>query len=164
MKEVYQCKYLGVIIDPNLTWRIHVDHIRGKILKSLFLLRKARPFINVNTAKMLYFTIIQSHLDYCSSVWSNASNTVLNKMRVLQKRALRIVLRADFNTRSNELFRMAKVDPIDLRWKKTNVIFLFKIIHLPNMPNYLSCRIQMKPNQYMPDAIFGSNILAKTQD
>ena len=97
---------------------------------------------------MLYFTIIQSHLDYFSSVWSNASNTDLNKMRVLQKRALRIVLRADFNTRSNELFRMAKVSPIDLRWKKTNVIFLFKIIHLPNMPTYISCRIQMKSNNY----------------
>ena len=70
-------------------------------------------------------------------------------MRVLQKRALRIILRADNSTRSNELFRTSNVDPIDLRWKKTNVSLLFKIINLPNMPNYLSSRIQMKSNPYM---------------
>ena len=112
-----------MILDPNLTWGTHIEHVRRKILKHLFLLRKARPFINENVAKMLYFTIIQSHLDYCSPVWSNATNSVLNKMRVLQKRALRIVLKCDNNIlRSSELFQTLKVDPIDLRWKNTNVI------------------------------------------
>ena len=151
LKEVYRCKYLGVILDPNLTWGTHIEHVRRKILKNLFLLRKARPFINENVAKMLYFTIIQSHLDYnnCSPVWSNATNSVLNKMRVLQKRALRIVLKCDNNIRSNELFQRLKVDPIDLRWKKTNVILLFKTMHVKDMPIYLSSRIQMKRNPYM---------------
>ena len=79
----------------------HIEHVRRKILKNLFLLHKARPFINENVAKILYFTIIQSHLDYCLPVWSNATNLVLNKMRVLQKRALRIVLKCDNNIRSN---------------------------------------------------------------
>ena len=86
----------------------------SQILKNLFLLRKARPFINENVAKMLYFTIIQSHLEYCSPVWSNATNSVLNKMRVLQKRALRIVLKCDNNIRSNEYFR---------GWKLTQLIY-----------------------------------------
>ena len=104
LKEVYQCKYLGVIIDPNLSWDLHAEHVRRKILKNIFLLRKAslRPFINEN--KILYYTIIQSHLDYhdyCLPVWSNALNTVLNKLRVLQKRALRIVWRSHYNIRSN---------------------------------------------------------------
>ena len=138
-----------MILDPNLTWGTHIEHVRRKILKNLFLLRKARPFINENVAKTLYFTIIQSHLDYCSPVWSNATNSVLNKMRVLQKRALRIVLKCDNSIRSNELFQRLKVDPIDLRWKKTNVILLFKTMHVQDMPIYLSSRIQMKRNPYM---------------
>ena len=25
--EVYSCKYLGVILDPCLNWKLHVDHI-----------------------------------------------------------------------------------------------------------------------------------------
>ena len=149
LNEVYHCKYLGVVLDPNLTWNLHVEHIRCKVIKNMFLFRKARPFIDQNVAKTLYYTIIQSHLDYCSPVWSNAANNVLKKLHVLQKRALRIVLKSDFSTRSSDLYHMTYVDPIDLRWKKTNVLLLFKAMHLQNMPSYLSSRIQMKSNPYM---------------
>ena len=43
---------------------------------------------------------------------------------------------------------MVNVDPIELRWKKTNVMLLFKIMHVQDMPTYLISRIQMKSNPY----------------
>ena len=30
LKEVYSCKYLGVILDPSLNWKLHIDHVRKK--------------------------------------------------------------------------------------------------------------------------------------
>ena len=34
VKEVFSCKYLGVILDPCLNWKLHVDHIRSKIIRN----------------------------------------------------------------------------------------------------------------------------------
>ena len=86
-------------------------------------------------------------------------NTVLNKLRVLQKRALRIVLRSDNNIRSSELFHRLKVDPINLRWKKTNVLLLFKVIFFLFI---ISNLIQVQ-SIYVTQFIF-SNTLAETKD
>ena len=56
---------------------------------NVFLLRKARPFITSNIAKILYHTIIQSYFDYCSPVWSNANKTLLNVLHILQKKGFK---------------------------------------------------------------------------
>ena len=71
--------------DPCLNWKLHVDHIRSKIIRNLFLFRKARPYVDSCVAKMLCFAIIQSHIDYCSVIWNNTAKCTLDKLRVLQK-------------------------------------------------------------------------------
>ena len=141
LNEVNQCKYLGVIIDQNLTWKLHIDYMCRKLVKNLFLLRKARMYITEHIARTLYYTIIQSHLDYCSPVWSNTFDISLNKLRVLQKRALRIVLQVDYTVSSDALFQRTNVELIDLRWKKTNLMLMFRIIQNQNIPQYLFSRI-----------------------
>ena len=43
--RVYQFKYLGVILDPSLTWNDHIDYIASKISARLGMLRKAPKVI-----------------------------------------------------------------------------------------------------------------------
>ena len=59
LKEVYSCKHLGVILDPSLNWKLHID--AKKVVRGLFLFRKVRPIVDLCTARMLYFSIIQTH-------------------------------------------------------------------------------------------------------
>ena len=147
VKEVFSCKYLGVILDPCLNWKLHVDHIRSKIIRNLFLFRKARPYVDSCVAKMLYFSIIQSHFDYCSVIWNNTAKCTLDKLRVLQNRAVRILIKACPDKRTHELYDEAKLSPIDNRWKTGNLIMLFKMLH--NLtPTYLSSRIKLSNNSY----------------
>ena len=56
LKDVYRCKF-GVILDPKLTWGIHIEHVRRKILIHLFFFVRQDHLL----MKMLHFTIIQSH-------------------------------------------------------------------------------------------------------
>ena len=147
LNRVTKCKYLGVILDANLNWKHHVDHIRCKVVKSLFLLRKARPFITINIAKMLYHTIIQSHFDYCSPVWSNANKTLLNVLHILQKRALRIILKTNLMTRSNVLYQQSGIQPLQSRWKRINVTLIYKCVH-HIAPEYLSNRVSLQNYEY----------------
>ena len=41
LERVYKFKYLGVILDPCLTWNEHIEHIRNKIWSRLGMLRRA---------------------------------------------------------------------------------------------------------------------------
>ena len=45
LSRVYQLKYLGVMLDPYLSWNDHIDYIGQKISAKLGMLRKARKLI-----------------------------------------------------------------------------------------------------------------------
>ena len=52
--SVYQFKYLGVILDPSLTWNDHIDYIASKISSRLGILRKVRKVIPRESCITLY--------------------------------------------------------------------------------------------------------------
>ena len=46
-------KFLGVILDENLTWKAHINTIKNKISKNLGLLYKARHIVNISCLTQL---------------------------------------------------------------------------------------------------------------
>ena len=38
-------KFIGVIIDDSLTWKLHIDHICSKASKGIGILRRARQVL-----------------------------------------------------------------------------------------------------------------------
>ena len=44
LEEVQSCKYLGVMINNNLTWHDHIEFIKSKINKKLGLLKRIKLF------------------------------------------------------------------------------------------------------------------------
>ena len=64
-------KFLGVIIDCQLTWKYHINYISGKIEKSLSIIIKARKLLDQETLITLYYSFIYPCLCYCNQVWGN---------------------------------------------------------------------------------------------
>ena len=58
IERVNHCKYLGVTIDTEFTWKPQVNNVKSKVLRNFYALRRARPFIDQTTALTLYNTII----------------------------------------------------------------------------------------------------------
>ena len=92
LKNVNNDKVLGVLIDKNLTWSIHMQSIAKKISSNLWLLSKLKEFFSLENRVQFYKTYIQPHIDYCSTVWGGTSHTNLNRIYRLQKRAIKIIL------------------------------------------------------------------------
>jgi len=42
-------KYLGILIDSNLSWKIHIEYIAVKISKTVGLIAKLRHFVPLHT-------------------------------------------------------------------------------------------------------------------
>ena len=88
--KVKSTKFLGVIIDSELSWKPHVDAICSKIAKNIGIMTKARSVFNKDTLLSLYYSFIYPYISYCIYVWGSTFETYLKKM-FLQKRAIRII-------------------------------------------------------------------------
>ena len=61
-------KFLGVLLDENLNWKEHIKYTEITIAKKLGLLYKARPFLERNALLALYYSHIQTYINYANIV------------------------------------------------------------------------------------------------
>ncbi len=76
-------KLLGVRIDKHLTWKEHVNQTAKKISGSIALLRRISAYLLHQTRITFYKTYIQTHIDYCNTVWGQS--TCVPRIHILQK-------------------------------------------------------------------------------
>ena len=84
-------KYLGMMIDSELSWKHHIDFICHKISRSVGVIAKMRHYIPRHLLLNLYHALIAPYLNYGICAWGNCPQTYLNKILVLQKRALCLI-------------------------------------------------------------------------
>ena len=90
-------KILGVYVDENLLWNEHFNHISKTLSTNLRLLNKIRSFLSSKHRLLFYNAYVKPHIEYCSVVWRNASNSNINKINKLQRRACKLILAQEYN-------------------------------------------------------------------
>ena len=110
--ELPAIKFLGVYIDPNINFRYHIKYIRRKILNSIFVLKRLKNFLPQESLRMLYFSLIHSHINYCLPIWSSSLLSNLNDIFMLQKKAVRIITNSSYNEHTPPLFKQLGILPI----------------------------------------------------
>ena len=91
LDECDSYKYLGVIFDKNLTWKNHIDHICGKINRSIGGLAVLRHRTNISVLREIYFALVNSYARYGILAWGNTSETNLHPLKTLLNKAIRIM-------------------------------------------------------------------------
>ena len=84
-------KYLGVMIDSNLSWKYHTEFICHKVSRSIGIIAKIRHYIPRRLLLQIYNSLIVPYLTYGICAWGNCASTYRGKILVLQKRALRLI-------------------------------------------------------------------------
>ena len=90
-------KFLGVIINENLTWTDHINVINNKCNKSIGILRKLHNTLPKSTLVTLYNTLVYPYLNYCNIAWASQPNETINKLFRTQKR-LYVLLQTPLGT------------------------------------------------------------------
>ncbi len=101
-------KYLGVLIDCHLTWKAHEMELHPKLSRAIGMLSKIRHFVSYETLRMIYFGIFSSILMYGSQIWSHHQG-IVNKLQILQNKALRIMNFCPPRTSSTPLFKSCEI-------------------------------------------------------
>jgi len=129
LERVEHCKFLGVYIDSKLSWKMHINHVALQISKGLGAIGRVRHILPKNALLLLYSTMILPYLSYCNIVWGSARPTVLNKLVTLQKRAVRLIVKARARTPSGPLFAVLNLlKLVDINHYQI-VQFMFKVKH-----------------------------------
>ena len=89
--QVAETKFLGVIIDENLSWQPHIESVCRKLSSCVGALYRVQDFVPKALHKQLYHALFESHLTYCISVWGGQSFSTLSKLFIIQKRCVRML-------------------------------------------------------------------------
>ena len=87
--------YLGVTLDTHLNWNHHILNVSKKISRSVGIMYKLKHYMNSKMLKNIYYSLIFSHIVYAIQIWGSACSTVMEKILVLQKKAVRIMSKHD---------------------------------------------------------------------
>ena len=128
-------KYLGVLLDDNLSWKPHIDYISTKISKGISIIATLRDLVPFSTLLNIYRSLIEPYISYGLVAWGQAVNTHLNKIVTLQKRALRLMYFSDYKAHSAPLFVNSEILPIKLLYFKSVASLLHDIANLHAPPN-----------------------------
>ena len=57
-------KYLGVLIDENLSWKHHINYISTKISKGIGIIARLRHLVPRTTLLNIYCSLIEPYISY----------------------------------------------------------------------------------------------------
>ena len=113
--ESKKIKYLELLVDDTLQWKYHIFELRKKLGMVIGIIHKLKN-LNVPTdcLRQVYFSLFQSYLTYGILAWGFAKNDLLNKVRILQQKAVKIISGKESN--------------IEQEFKKLNILKLDDLI------------------------------------
>ena len=131
---------LGVHLQPNLKWNIHLQELMKKLKNRITGLSKVRLLLPLKQRKIISEGIFTSILVYCMPVWGGADKGGLSDLQVLQNKAAQLVLNMPPRTNRNLMFDK-------LEWMSVNqLIFYHSILAVYKIrnagePEYLASKL-----------------------
>ena len=169
VEEKESTKYLGVILDNQLSWKSHIQIIKTKLSKAIGMIAKTRYFVTNTVLLNLYYSFFQSHINYNLLNWSSAKTTHLHPITLSIKKVIRIMTFKNQYEHTQPLFKELNILPFDLQIKHKQAIFMWKLsknlIHPPlsnlftrNEHNPLKYNLPRTQNDYSRRAVTYSGI------
>ena len=122
-------KYLGVLIDSNLSWKYHIGHITSEISKTTGIIAKLRYYVPTSALLTMYRSLIFPYLFYDILVWAQAAHSYINQILVLQKRALRLIYFATYRSHAIPLFVSSNTIPVNMLYFKSISILMHDVFN-----------------------------------
>ena len=64
LQKCQSAKYLGIILDENLTWESHIQYLEKQLSQAVGIIAKMRHYLNHENLIALYYVFFYSHLLY----------------------------------------------------------------------------------------------------
>ena len=123
VKQTCYAKFLGVLLDENLSWKYHLTELSKKLAITCGMFFKVRHFLPINVLICFFNSLFSPFLQYGILVWGLTYETYINPVFLLQKRVVRAISVAQFTAPSSPIFS-------DLEILKLHDLFQLKLLGL----------------------------------
>ena len=117
-------KYLGIVFDENLNWLPQIDKMCAKLSSVCGILSKVPHYLDRNSLMLIYNSLVESRLRYGILSWGTANSNQLNRLKVLQNKALRFISFSSLDTAMLPLYSHFKILPLE------HLIMLHQVTHM----------------------------------
>ena len=123
-------KYLGVTLSSDLTWNEHIENMTTRINQRLGVLRRIKEYLDLNTRRVLYTSLVLPLFDYVDVIWGDKNNAVLmNSLQVLENKAAKLILDKHPRYSSTEAVGELKWSTLATRRHNHRCTFIYKCMH-----------------------------------
>jgi len=127
IKQVTSTKFLGVTIDSSLSWSYHINGVATKLSRIVGILHKLKFVLPKAALLKIYFSLFYSTMLYCVLIWGNADAKYINRIQVLQNKAIRAVLNAPYRSPTDLMYSKLKCLKLCELYSYQLAIFFFKL-------------------------------------
>ena len=96
--------FLGIIIQCDLKWTLHIQSIKNKLNKYSSIIYQTRHSLDSNSLKLIYKSLVQSCLNYGNVIWGNSPSSHTNCLFIAQKRVIRNIKSRNRHHHTNDDF------------------------------------------------------------
>jgi hypothetical protein len=82
-------KFVGIQIDKK-NWKYHIEHILPKLSVVCYVIRSIKPYVSLNTLRIIYYSKFNSIINYGLPFWGNSSHSI--KIFRIKKNIIRTML------------------------------------------------------------------------
>jgi hypothetical protein len=116
--------FLGLTIENSLTWGGHIDKVIKKLSSVCYMIRNIKPFMSINTTKIIYYSYFHSVMTYGLIYWGNSS--LADCVFRMQKRAVRLMMGCGLRESCRDLFKELKILPLRSQYIYSLMMFVKK--------------------------------------
>ena len=129
IKQVHECKTLGVTVDQHLSWKSNTENICKKITSGISALRRLKDFVDRQTLLSVYNAIVRPYFDYCCEVWDVFSETQSKRLQKLQNRSARIIMNMSNDTDHSVALQALGWKTLKTERKKAKAKMMYKLLN-----------------------------------
>ena len=106
IRFVQSAKNLGVVLDDELSFDVHINNIVKSSFMTIKRLSQIKGYLSEEQLQQLVSSDIFSKLDYCNSLFYGIKSTLITKMQYVQNCAARLVSKTRIPSGSLDRFMM----------------------------------------------------------
>ena len=91
IKQVFDTKFLGLTLDETLSWKTHTQNLLKQVHSTFGIVRASKGYLNSHSLKLLYYTMIQSKIQYCITTWCHGNKTIKTKLQNTCNKCIKLI-------------------------------------------------------------------------
>ena len=129
LQEVEHNPYLGVMLQHNMKWSVHINRISGRANSTLAFLRRNLSRCPKQLKVTAYKSLVRAGLDYASVIWDPHTEKEIKQLETVQRRAARFVC-SDYRRDSSVTNMLSELqwESLQQRRRTARLVLFHKVV------------------------------------